>query len=822
MAVMYVLFILLASIFNTTQIMAATVPPAKIAYFITGYPTSKSITLVWRAPINDGYSGSATKYDIRYSVSAITTESAWGTATQVTSEPNPKPAGSVETFIVTGLSPSTQYYFAIKSGDEASNWSGLSNSPSNTTLALTDTTPPAAITDLATSNATAKSIKLKWSAPLDVGPAGMPSRYIPYDIRYYTSPITDINWDSATQVTGTPTPKEPSSQEEFVVAGLSPSTIYYFAVKTADDVPNWSALSNIPSGTTPALTDSVPPAAINDLAISNTTPASITLTWTAPGSNGNTGRVSKYEMRYRSLPIVTESDWNLATPIEMNKFENSDGWAGANQSCVALGVSPNSQYYFAIKTADNVPNWSGISNSPGIKTPTPATPPNNNLLFHEGAVFPNTNLAPMNPPYIISWFAGGGEQLHETSIVSAYIYIDKSWHDTMVRKRKLPIPFTYAVRVATYTITSIWYLETEEKMYANYLKIAREGYYGLDIDEWAPWDSDTRAQKSINALRRVRQQYPNFFVMAAYYGGSMDDVISGGADAVDLYTAEMYIYRGFRPYNSYIKDFIDWIKLYGLEGKNIGILSGRDDYNGLPPDIDLWIKYLRAASPQMAGLGLEIFKLYDSPTEDRAKYDKVMYDNFFKPSPTVSITAPTYGEVVRGTAKIAASATKNPETNSSVISYRYFIDTKLVKISQTPEYFWDTTEYTKGEHTITVHAVADDYLVGVNQIIVSVVRLIGLKEKDVYAYPNPSKINKITIRYSVPNPNHTTKIRIYNLAGELVKLVKDDEITRTPPKYEFIWNTKNIASGIYFYILDLRELDTNEKVTVKKKLAIIK
>ena len=69
--------------------------------------------------------------------------------------------------------------------------------------------------------------------------------------------------------------------------------------------------------------------------------------------------------------------------------------------------------------------------------------------------------------------------------------------------------------------------------------------------------------------------------------------------------------------------------------------------------------------------------------------------------------------------------------------------------------------------------------------------------------------------------------KIYNLAGELVRDVKDNEITKTAPKYEFKWNlftddNNIVASGIYIYILELKELISGEKATVKKKMAIIK
>lgn len=88
-----------------------------------------SITLTWVAPGDDGTSGNAAQYDIRYFNAPITSEAVWNTAMQVAGEPVPQPAGSTENFVVAGLSSGTTYYFAIKTADEVPNWSGLSNSP---------------------------------------------------------------------------------------------------------------------------------------------------------------------------------------------------------------------------------------------------------------------------------------------------------------------------------------------------------------------------------------------------------------------------------------------------------------------------------------------------------------------------------------------------------------------------------------------------------------------------------------------------------------------------------------------------------------------
>jgi hypothetical protein len=89
-------------------------------------PPWKTVHLTWTAPGNDGSSGTATTYDIRYSSTGAINESNWSSATEVSGEPDPSIADSTENMIVTGLSASTQYWFAIKSGDEELNTSNIS------------------------------------------------------------------------------------------------------------------------------------------------------------------------------------------------------------------------------------------------------------------------------------------------------------------------------------------------------------------------------------------------------------------------------------------------------------------------------------------------------------------------------------------------------------------------------------------------------------------------------------------------------------------------------------------------------------------------
>ena len=102
------------------------------------------MSLRWTAPGDDGTSGTAQSYDVRYSTSAITTAN-WGSATQATGEPTTAAAGTQQTFTVTGLTSGRTYYVAIRATDSSGNVSGISNVPSGTTL---DTVAPAPVRDL--------------------------------------------------------------------------------------------------------------------------------------------------------------------------------------------------------------------------------------------------------------------------------------------------------------------------------------------------------------------------------------------------------------------------------------------------------------------------------------------------------------------------------------------------------------------------------------------------------------------------------------------------------------------------------------------------
>ena len=217
--------------------------------------TSGAIELTWVASGDDANSGTAALYDIRY---VQGTSINFGTAIQALSEPAPNLAGVAESFTVTGLQGETSYTFAARVTDDAGNPSLVSNALVVATLG----TPPGAVSDLQASNPGLNSMKLTWTAPFEDGNSG--TAVTSYDLRYSTSPITELNFTTATQASGEPAPANPGTPQipDLTVTGLQTNTFYYFALKSLDDVGNLSLISNVPTGET---LDGIAPAAITDL-----------------------------------------------------------------------------------------------------------------------------------------------------------------------------------------------------------------------------------------------------------------------------------------------------------------------------------------------------------------------------------------------------------------------------------------------------------------------------------------------------------------------------------------------------------------------------
>ncbi len=327
--------------------------PAQITTLAVDGSGLETVELRWNAVGDDGTTGCADSYDVRYSKTAITPQS-WQQATAFANQIEPQASGSVETLTVTGLEIGTLYYFAIKAIDNAGNQSTISNVVEALTEEAPDDIAPAAITDLTVGGTSNTTANIRWTAPGDDGNEGTASSYI---LKIHTEPITDGNWNEIDAIDTAITPQSAGSQESFIVTNLEPSTSYWFGIKAQDEAQNISNLSNIAQGLTESEKDTSAPSAITDLS-AQPQDENILLQWTATGDDGAVGTASYYHIAV-SLDPITDSNWDDATLLNNPPLPEP---SGTQQQYGFTSAIPNTVYYFAIKAFDEAGNSSTLSN----------------------------------------------------------------------------------------------------------------------------------------------------------------------------------------------------------------------------------------------------------------------------------------------------------------------------------------------------------------------------------------------------------------------------------------------------------------------------
>ena len=85
-------------------------------------------------------------------------------------------------------------------------------------------------------------------------------------------------------------------------------------------------------------------------------------------------------------------------------------------------------------------------------------------------------------------------------------------------------------------------------------------------------------------------------------------------------------------------------------------------------------------------------------------------------------------------------------------------------------------------------------------------------------YPNP--FNPATaIVYNLPSASEVS-VKVYNVLGQLVKTIVNG--IQNSGKYKVQFDGSNLASGLYFYILDGTTIETGKKFTDVKKMVLVK
>jgi len=176
-------------------------------------------------------------------------------------------------------------------------------------------------------------VVVQWNAPGDDGWSGTATSY---DLRYSESPITSSNFSSATRVTDLPAPRSSGTRQRVTVRGLTPGTTYYFALRTQDNVGNWSQISNVARWDWNF--DTAPPAAPSGLTAAMES-GSVRLQWLPNGEPDLRGYVV-----YRALAASGPFTSLNPSPLTANEFVDTEVPSGSEQvwyQVTATDVSGN-------------------------------------------------------------------------------------------------------------------------------------------------------------------------------------------------------------------------------------------------------------------------------------------------------------------------------------------------------------------------------------------------------------------------------------------------------------------------------------------------
>lgn len=326
-------------------------PPATIQDLALTGPPGREVRLTWTSPGDDGATGRAARYEIRYAAGVLT-DSSWSSAAMVPSVPLPKVGGRAEALTLTAM-PLGRWFLGIRTADEVPNWSGLSN---QVEAIVADFVAPAPVTDLRVVSEDTDAIILAWTAPGNDGAEGRAARY---DLRSSSSVIREQNWDDAVPVPMALVPDTAGAIQQWTVSDLEPERTWHFALKTEDDAANWSTISNDVMAQT---VDRVAPAEIRDLTLQGGDAGHLVLAWTATGDNGSLGRAAAYDLR-RSTAWITEDNWEQATPVD---GVPRPGPSGTAEMITVPGLPSGVMQYFALQAIDDAGQRSGLSNPLGV------------------------------------------------------------------------------------------------------------------------------------------------------------------------------------------------------------------------------------------------------------------------------------------------------------------------------------------------------------------------------------------------------------------------------------------------------------------------
>jgi hypothetical protein len=307
----------------TTEPGGDTTPPV-ITSTTTGTPNPTNITITWTTDEN---ANSLVDFGTTQGVYTLTQGSSVSATTS-------------HSVTLTSLTPNTQYFYQVKSQDSSGNQATDDNTGASYTFTtaeapdLGDTTAPT-ISDITVSGETATGATISWTTnePADS--------------------IVGFSLDeSYTQEQGS---SDLNTSHSVTLTGLSPSSTYYFQVKSRDESGNLATTTDSATQTftTNSGEDTTPPVILSGPTISSITSTGATVTWT---TNENSNSL---------VNLGTESGTYTGT-------QGNDNDSLTNHSITLTNLTPGETYYLQVKSRDSNSNTatSGEESFATLASPT--------------------------------------------------------------------------------------------------------------------------------------------------------------------------------------------------------------------------------------------------------------------------------------------------------------------------------------------------------------------------------------------------------------------------------------------------------------------
>ncbi|MFQ6107035.1 MAG: fibronectin type III domain-containing protein [Thermoplasmata archaeon] len=315
---------------DSNQVSDTTLPDNTAPSPVTLNPptdmTSTSMTLTWSQSMATDFA--------RYEIYQSQTSGVIGNLVKIMS------SQFSTLYVVTGLSPSTDYYFTVRVVDTGGLYAD-SNQVMGSTLPPND--PPTAVLLNAPTNITSFSMSLNWTENGD-------SDFARYEI--YQSMLMGST-GSRIAIIGD------KSQTLYIAGGLMGSTTYYFTIRVVDTGGLYADSNQVEGTTVPG---NVPPASVMLGPPANITGSTVLLTW----SQNNDSDFARYEI-YQSTTFGS-----LGSKIDDIPFRSQTSYT-------VTGLSQLTTYYFTIRVVDTGSLYSD-SNQVSATTTEGNTPPSPVIL----------------------------------------------------------------------------------------------------------------------------------------------------------------------------------------------------------------------------------------------------------------------------------------------------------------------------------------------------------------------------------------------------------------------------------------------------------